>query len=301
MATDPVLGARKKVQLGEEALTRGQGGELHQVADGDTPVLTTNQGIPVADDQNSLRLGERGPTLLEDFHFREKLFHFDHERIPERVVHARGYRRARLLRDLRVAERPHSRRPVPAQGREDRGVRAVLDRGRQQGLGGSRPRRARLRGQVLHQGRQLGPGRQQHPGVLHPGRDQVPGSHSRRQARARSRLSAGADRARQFLGFHLADAREHAHDHVDHVGPDHPALVPVHGGLRRPHLPAGQRRRQVDLRQVPLEAQAGHAVGGVERGGEDQRRRPRLPSPRPVGRDPERRLSRVGTRAAAVR
>ena len=84
-------GARKKVRLGEEALTRGQGGELHQVADGDTPVLTTNQGIPVADDQNSLRLGERGPTLLEDFHFREKLFHFDHERIPERVVHARGY------------------------------------------------------------------------------------------------------------------------------------------------------------------------------------------------------------------
>ena len=53
-------------------------------------MLTTAQGIPVADDQNSLRIGERGPTLLEDFHFREKIFHFDHERIPERVVHARG-------------------------------------------------------------------------------------------------------------------------------------------------------------------------------------------------------------------
>jgi catalase len=45
----------------------------------------------VADDQNSLRQGARGPTLMEDFHFREKIFHFDHERIPERVVHARGY------------------------------------------------------------------------------------------------------------------------------------------------------------------------------------------------------------------
>jgi hypothetical protein len=45
----------------------------------------------VADDQNSLRVGDRGPTVLEDFHFREKIFHFDHERIPERVVHARGY------------------------------------------------------------------------------------------------------------------------------------------------------------------------------------------------------------------
>ena len=69
---------------------RGQGGETHQVAGGDVPVLTTQQGMPVADDQNSLRLGPRGPGLLEDFHFREKIFHFDHERIPERIVHARG-------------------------------------------------------------------------------------------------------------------------------------------------------------------------------------------------------------------
>ncbi|GAC1390380.1 MAG: catalase HPII [Vulcanimicrobiaceae bacterium] len=52
--------------------------------------LTTNQGVPIADDQNSLRAGERGPTLLEDFIMREKITHFDHERIPERVVHARG-------------------------------------------------------------------------------------------------------------------------------------------------------------------------------------------------------------------
>jgi catalase len=52
--------------------------------------ITTNQGVPVADNQNSLRLGARGPTLLEDFILREKITHFDHERIPERVVHARG-------------------------------------------------------------------------------------------------------------------------------------------------------------------------------------------------------------------
>ncbi|MCU1396374.1 MAG: catalase family protein [Ilumatobacteraceae bacterium] len=68
----------------------GAGGEPHQVA-GTGLVLTTQQGVPVADDQNTLRLGARGPALLEDFHFREKIFHFDHERIPERVVHARGY------------------------------------------------------------------------------------------------------------------------------------------------------------------------------------------------------------------
>ncbi len=69
----------------------GAGGETHQTAEGDVATLTTAQGVPVADDQNSLKQSARGPTLLEDFHFREKIFHFDHERIPERVVHARGY------------------------------------------------------------------------------------------------------------------------------------------------------------------------------------------------------------------
>jgi len=72
-------------------LKRGGGGELHQVAGNDVPLLTTAQGIPVSDDYNSLKAGARGPTLMEDFAFREKVFHFDHERIPERVVHARGY------------------------------------------------------------------------------------------------------------------------------------------------------------------------------------------------------------------
>ena len=83
------------------------------VADGE--FLTTDQGVRVNDDQNTLRAGERGPSLLEDFHFREKMTHFDHERIPERVVHARGvgahgifkvyddsmtqYTRARVLTD----------------------------------------------------------------------------------------------------------------------------------------------------------------------------------------------------------
>ncbi|MEW6021502.1 MAG: catalase [Pseudomonadota bacterium] len=52
--------------------------------------LTTNQGVPVADNQHSLKIGLRGPTAMEDFILREKLTHFDHERIPERVVHARG-------------------------------------------------------------------------------------------------------------------------------------------------------------------------------------------------------------------
>jgi catalase len=84
-------GDRPTVRYGEEEVERGAGGETHQVLEQGHDRLTTRQGVPVADDQNTLRLGERGPALLEDFHFREKIFHFDHERIPERVVHARGF------------------------------------------------------------------------------------------------------------------------------------------------------------------------------------------------------------------
>ncbi len=74
----------------ETTTTTGSGGETHQRATGDAAVLTTNHGVPVGDNQNSLKSGARGPTLLEDFVLREKIFHFDHERIPERIVHARG-------------------------------------------------------------------------------------------------------------------------------------------------------------------------------------------------------------------
>ncbi|MBB6123346.1 catalase [Sphingobium subterraneum] len=76
--------------------TTGTGGETHQQvgvksdhSDGEAH-LTTNQGIRVSDNQNQLKAGARGPVLLEDFVLREKIFHFDHERIPERIVHARG-------------------------------------------------------------------------------------------------------------------------------------------------------------------------------------------------------------------
>ncbi|WP_312597908.1 catalase HPII [Stutzerimonas nitrititolerans] len=59
-------------------------------SDATDQALTTNQGVKIADNQNTLRAGDRGPSLLEDFIMREKITHFDHERIPERIVHARG-------------------------------------------------------------------------------------------------------------------------------------------------------------------------------------------------------------------
>ncbi|MBI1406979.1 MAG: catalase [Caulobacter sp.] len=70
--------------------TLGAGGETHQTASAPDARLTTNHGVPVSDNQNSLKAGPRGPSLLEDFVLREKIQHFDHERIPERIVHARG-------------------------------------------------------------------------------------------------------------------------------------------------------------------------------------------------------------------
>ncbi len=70
--------------------TAGDGGELHQTASAPEARTTTNHGAPISDNQNSLKAGTRGSTLLEDFILREKIQHFDHERIPERIVHARG-------------------------------------------------------------------------------------------------------------------------------------------------------------------------------------------------------------------
>ncbi|HEX4158691.1 MAG TPA: catalase [Rhizomicrobium sp.] len=85
--------AKKSAKSGtsepQPAASPGHGGETHQTSSS-AVLLTTNQGIPIADNQNSLKFGERGPVLLEDFVLREKIMHFDHERIPERIVHARG-------------------------------------------------------------------------------------------------------------------------------------------------------------------------------------------------------------------
>src|ERR1700744_2935288 len=87
----------------------------------DREPMTSNQGIPVSTDQNSLKAGPRGPTLLEDFVLREKIMHFDHERIPERVVHARGaaahgyfqvYKPLPHLTSAKVLNDPEAKTPV---------------------------------------------------------------------------------------------------------------------------------------------------------------------------------------------
>jgi catalase len=97
---DPLVGASTVTEMNASDKVGSGGpnighnpivGPLDRVrVDGTGRVLTTNQGVPIADNQSSLKAGLRGPTLLEDFILREKITHFDHERIPERIVHARG-------------------------------------------------------------------------------------------------------------------------------------------------------------------------------------------------------------------
>jgi catalase len=97
---DPIVGASTVTEdavsgkVGDGVVEPGfnpGNGSLDRVrVDSGGRMLTTNQGVAIADNQNSLKAGLRGPTLLEDFILREKITHFDHERIPERVVHARG-------------------------------------------------------------------------------------------------------------------------------------------------------------------------------------------------------------------
>jgi catalase len=79
---------KEKQRNGESKIAAG--GELHQAVGGQHVALTTNQGVTLSDNQNSLKANPRGPALLEDFILREKITHFDHERIPERIVHARA-------------------------------------------------------------------------------------------------------------------------------------------------------------------------------------------------------------------
>ena len=90
--TKNISGTRspKKQPAGNSEAKPVAGGEVHQVAGGQHPALTTNQGVALSDNQNSLKASPRGPVLLEDFILREKITHFDHERIPERIVHARA-------------------------------------------------------------------------------------------------------------------------------------------------------------------------------------------------------------------
>ena len=169
--------------------------------------LTTNQGVPIADDQNTLRAGARGPTLLEDFIFREKISHFDHERIPERIVHARGFgahgyfENYESLADITRADlfqRAARRRRSSCASRPSPATRARP----------TRPRRARLRRQVLHQEGNWDLVGNNIPVFFIQDAIKFPDLIHAVKPEPDRGFPAGADGARQFLGLRLADARK---------------------------------------------------------------------------------------------
>ncbi len=113
-------------------------------------VLTTNFGQPIADNQSSLKAGLRGPALLEDFILREKITHFDHERIPERIVHARGSAAHGFFECYESMAQVHARLVPLGGGQAHPGVRAVLHRRRRARLDRHPARRPWLRDEILH-------------------------------------------------------------------------------------------------------------------------------------------------------
>ena len=260
------------------------------------PTLTTRQGHPVGDNQNLQTIGDRGPATLENYHFIEKISHFDRERIPERVVHARGATAFGFFeataRSATSRSRLHPRQALPGGRQAHRGGGALLHRGRRARLLRGGPRPARLRGQVLHRGRQLGPRRQQPRRVLHPRRHQVPGLHPLPEARPGDLRAPGAQPG---VRLHQPDPRGDAHGHARLRPARHPGELPHHAGLRRQHLQVGQRRRRDGARQVPLAAQAGRQELDRGRRRGDAGAGARCPHPGSLRGDRARRPSRSGS------
>ena len=178
--------------------------------------LTTAQGLRLPDTDHSLKAGARGPDAAgglsparEDHSLRPRAHPGAGGARPRR----RRARRVRVLRQRGVGDQGR----VPRQeGHENRRLHPILDRARLPRIGRHGPRHPRVRGEVLHRRRHLRPGRQQHAGVLHPGRHQVPRHHPRRQAAARPRDPAGAVRPRHVLGLRIAAHRSDAPRDLEH-------------------------------------------------------------------------------------
>ena len=116
--------------------------------------LTSNLGVKISDDQNTLKAGSRGPSLLEDFHFLEKMAHFDQERIPERVVHARGSRAHGYFQVYKSLSK-YTKAAFCRIREKNPGLCAFFHRAGLQRISGYSKGYPRLGYQILYQGRQL--------------------------------------------------------------------------------------------------------------------------------------------------
>jgi catalase len=203
--------------------------------------LTTNQGVRIADNQNTLKAGLRGPSLLEDFILREKITHFDHERIPERIVHARGsgahgffeaydalteYTRAAPFAEKGKITPVFARfstvlgeRGSKDTARDARGfaVKFYTDEGNWDLVGNNIP--------VFFIQDAM-----KFPDLVHAAKPEP--HHAMPQA---------GSGARHVLGLRLIDAGVHPHADVGDVGSRDSAQLPDDAGLRRAYLPTHQR------------------------------------------------------------
>jgi hypothetical protein len=168
------------IEMLAAGLSQGHVNDAAQKAEAGT--LTTRQGHPVTNNQSMRTVGNRGPATLENYQFIEKITHFDRERIPERVVHARGAGAHGYFESYgTVGGEPVAKftraKLFQEKGKTDAAVRPLLDRHPRRNVARDAARSTRLRGEVLHRRRQLGSRGQQPQGVFHPRRDQVPRRH----------------------------------------------------------------------------------------------------------------------------
>ena len=255
--------------------------------------LTTAQGARLYDTDHSLKAGARGPTLLQDHHLREKITHFDHERIPERVVHARGAARPRGVPRVWAAAK------IIAAGflgrRGDAGVRPVLHRAGFARLGGHGARHPRVRHQVLHRARarstwsattsRCSSSRTASSSPT----SSTPASRTR-TARSRRPRSAH-DTFWDFVSLHT-EATAHTMWNMSDRGIPRSYRMMEGFGVHTFRLvtPDGA----TSLVKFHWKPRAGRALAGVGGGADRRRRRSRLPPPRPRRRHRGRRLPRVG-------
>ena len=209
----------------------------------DGAYLTTAQGLRLRDTDHSLKAGPRGPVLLQDHHLREKITHFDHERIPERVVHARGAGAHGVFRRLRHRRRHHQGRRSSAEDVETpvfvRFSTVLGSRGSADTVRDTRGFATKFytaEGVFDLVGNNIPvffiQDAIKFPDVIHAAKP-----HPDREI---PQAQSAHDTFWDFVSLHTEATH---HTHVEHVRPRHPALLPDDGGLRRPHLPAGRTPR----------------------------------------------------------
>ena len=291
-------------KTGDPAVTdgyNGNDGSLPRVrVNAGAQALTTNMGMVIADNQNSLKAGLRGPTLMEDFILREKITHFDHERIPERIVHARGsgahgfFEAYDAMTDVTKAA-PFNKagkitpvfvrfstvlgeRGATDTARDVRGfaVKFYTDEGNWDIVGNNIP--------VFFIQDAI-----KFPDLIHAGK---PEPHHQ--------MPQGASAHDTFWDFaSLSPESTHMLMWVmsDRAIPRSYRMMQGFGVHTFRLINEAGASTYVKFHWTPV---LGHAFAGVGRGGQDLGRRPRLPSSRPVGGHRVRQLSRMGAGLPAV-